>query len=177
MTVDEYERLVNVGALDDPRIELIDGYLVKKMSKKPPHIWSANAVVAALSAMLTGRWCRKEDPVRIPEFDEPEPDASVVRGSMDNYRNRIPGPDDVLLLAEVSETTLDRDRGEKRRAYARGKIPFYWIVNLIDRQIEVYSGPTDGDYGTVQIFRPGDEIPVVIDGVEVGRIAVASILP
>ena len=96
MTVDEYERLVDAGALDDPRIELIDGYLVKKMGKKPPHVWSADAIVDILKAMLPGRWCRKEDPVRIPEFDEPEPDASVVRGSRDDYRNKTAGADDAI---------------------------------------------------------------------------------
>jgi len=177
MTVDEYERLVNAGALDDPRIELIDGYLVRKMGKKPPHVWSADSLMDTLKSMVKGCWCRKEAPIRIPEFDEPEPDASIVRGSRDDYRDRIPGAGDVLLLAEISENTLDRDRGEKRRAYARGKIPYYWIVNLVDRQVEVYSGPAYDDYASVQIFRSGDGVPVLIDGVEIGRIGVASLLP
>src|SRR5438132_5399203 len=75
MTVDEYERIG--GMLDDERVELIDGYLVKKMSKNPPHIWSVKTVLKILAGMLPPGWSwRKEDPVRIPDFDEPEPDIA-----------------------------------------------------------------------------------------------------
>jgi Uma2 family endonuclease len=163
--------------LDGLGVELIDGYLEQSEVKSPPHIWSVDVIVEALKAIVPGFWCRQEDPVRIPDFDEPEPDASVVRGTRNDYRGRIPGPDDIVLVAEVAESTLDRDRGEKRRAYARIKIPYYWIINLVDRQVEVYSSPSQGDYVSVQILKPGDQIPVLIDGVEVGRIEVASVLP
>jgi Uma2 family endonuclease len=177
MTVDEYERLTAAGVLDDPRVELIDGYLVKKMGKNPPHIWVVDAVLDALRSTLIGWWCRKEDPVQIPFFDEPEPDIAVVRGSRDDYRGRIPAPGDVGLLVEVSESTLDRDRGEKRRAYAKGGIPGYWIINLIDHQVEVYSDPGPDDYRSCQVFKPGQVIPLVIDNAVAGEIAVAEILP
>lgn len=177
MTVSEYERLTAAGVLDDPRVELIDGYLVKKMGKNPPHIWAVDAVIDGLKALLPGWWCRKEDPVRIPSFDEPEPDVAVVRGSRDDYRGRIPGPPDIGLVVEVSESTLDRDRGDKRLAYARSGIPTYWIVNLVDRQVEVYSDPGPEDYRTCQVLKPGRNIPVVIDGGLVGQIAAADLLP
>jgi Uma2 family endonuclease len=177
MTVDEYEKLVNAGVLDDPRIELIDGYLVKKMSKNPAHVWSVDVILEFFKATVLGFWCRQEAPVRIPDFDEPEPDVSVVRGARNDYRGRIPGPDDIVLVAEVSESTLDRDRGEKRRAYARVSIPYYWIINLVDRQLEVYSNLSQGEYHSVQVFKSGDEVPVIIDGDEVGRLDVAAVLP
>src|SRR3954447_4202664 len=122
MSVGEYERMVSAGALDNPRIELINGYLVKKFGKNLGHIWTVYAIVEALRATVPGMWCRKEDPVRIPNFDEPEPDAALVRGSRDDYRYRLPEPADVALIVEVSESTLDRDRGEKWLAYARGGI-------------------------------------------------------
>ncbi|MGO9914709.1 MAG: Uma2 family endonuclease [Isosphaeraceae bacterium] len=176
ITVDEYERLA--GLLDDPRVELINGYLVKKMSKKPPHIWAVGSVLDATTRVLPSGWStRKEDPVRIPEFDEPEPDVAIVRGSRDDYRGRIPGPEDVALLVEVADTSLPMDQGQKRFAYARGRIPVYWIVNLNDRQVEVYSAPADDGYGSVEVFRPGDAVPVVIAGVEAGRIKVSDLLP
>jgi len=176
MTVDEYERLA--GLLDDPRVELIDGYLVKKMSKKPPHIWAVGSVLDATTRLLPSGWStRKEDPARIPDFDEPEPDVAIVRGSRDDYRDRIPGPEDVALLVEVADRSLPIDRGPKRAAYARGGIPVYWIVNLNDRQVEVYSLPAEDGYRSGEVFQPGDEIPVVIAGVEVGRIKVSEILP
>ncbi|MGC8638654.1 MAG: Uma2 family endonuclease [Isosphaeraceae bacterium] len=177
MTVDEYERLTSAGALDDPRVELIDGYLVKKMPKYPPHIWTVYAVIEILRMLLPGWWCRKEDPVRIPLFDEPEPDVAVVRGSRDDYRGRIPGPGDIALIVEVSESTLDRDRGSNRRAYAKGGIPWYWIINLVDRQVEVYSDPGPDDDQSCQIFKPGQSIPVVVDKAVAGQIPVVDILP
>ena len=177
MTVEEYERMAAAGVLDDPRVELINGYLVKKMGKNPPHIWAVDAIIEALRATLPHRWCRKEDPVRIPDFDEPEPDVAVVRGNRDDYRDRIPEPKDVVLLVEVAESTLDRDQGEKRRAYASGGILDYWIINLVARQVEVYSNPAAGDYRSLQVFKLGDEIPILIEDVEVGRISASDVLP
>jgi Uma2 family endonuclease len=115
--------------------------------------------------------------VRIPDFDEPEPDVAAVRGSRHDYGDRIPGPEDIGLLIEVSDSTLPYDRGEKGMAYARGRIPVYWIINLIDRQVEVYSRPSARGYRSRRVYKPGQEIPVVIAGAEVGRIAVAAILP
>ena len=175
-TVDEYERMA--GALDDPRVELLDGYVVRKMGKKPPHIWSAGRILKELESFTGNRWtCRKEDPVRIPDFDEPEPDIAVIRGPEDAYQDRIPEAKDVALLVEVAESTLERDRETKSRAYARGGIPIYWIVNLVQRQVEVYTGPSPAGYGVRTDFGAGDHVPVVLDGVEVGKIAVDSILP
>jgi Uma2 family endonuclease len=176
ITVGEYERMA--GMLNDPRVELIDGYLVKKMSKNPPHIWAVTAVRKALAALLPAGWSwRKEDPVRIPDFHEPEPDVAIVRGSDEDYRSRIPEPEDVALLVEVTETTPDRDRREKLAAYATGGIPVYWIVNLVDQRVEVYTSPGPGRYAVREDFEPGQDVPVVIDGVELGRIAVADMLP
>jgi Uma2 family endonuclease len=176
MTVDEYERLA--GILDDPRIELIDGYLVKKMGKKPPHIWSVGSVFDAIAGLLPVGWStRKENPVRIPEFDEPEPDVAAVRGSREDYRSRLPEPTDVALLVEVADRSLPIDRGPKRAAYARAIVPVYWIVNLNDRQVEVYSDPSADGYRSAEVFGPGEAVPVMIAGIEAGRIKVSDILP
>jgi len=176
MTIDEYERIG--GMLDEERLELIDGYLVKKMSKNPPHVSTVKSIYRALSRVLPHGWTwQKEDPVRIPGFDEPEPDVAVLRGVDADYDLRIAEAGDVALLVEVSETTLDRDQGPKLSAYAKGGIPIYWIVNLIDHQIEVYSSPSPDGYQSRRDFKTGADVPVVIDGVEVGRIAVAEVLP
>jgi len=178
MNVREYERITAVGALDDERVELIDGYLVRKMGKNPPHTWATKVILKALEKMLPAGWSwRLEQPVRIPDFDEPEPDVAIVRGTDDTYKHRTPEPADLALLVEVSESTLDRDQGEKLSAYAKGGIPIYWIVNLVDGWVEVYTGPTPGGYTTRQDYHPGQSVPVVIDGGEIGRIAVADILP
>ena len=115
--------------------------------------------------------------MRIPAYDEPEPDISVVRGNPGDYRQRHPGAADVGLLVEVSQTTLDLDRGQKLSAYATDRIPVYWIVNLVDRQVEVYSGPSPGAYQSRTDYKPGQAVPVVIDGQHLGEIAVDDILP
>jgi Uma2 family endonuclease len=80
-------------------------------------------------------------------------------------------------LVEVSQASLDRDQGSKWLAYVRSGIPVYWIVNLVDRRVEVYTDPGPAGYGSRVDFSPGQEVPVVIVGVEVGRVPVADLLP
>ncbi len=179
ITVDEYERIIRAGALENPgKIELIDGYLVDKMAKNPEHSYSATSAHEILQARLPAGWsARKEEPVRIPAYDEPEPDISIVRGSRSDYRHRIPEPADVALFVEVSDSTLSGDRGRKLAAYARGGIPVYWIINLVDRQVEVYSGPVAGSYPSPTIYATGQRVPVSIGGQQLQPIAVNDILP
>ena len=148
------------------------------MPKNPPHSWSTKVLLRALDRLLGMGWTwRLEQPLRIPEYTEPEPDIAIVRGSDDDYKHRTPEPADLALLVEVSESTLDRDQGEKLSACAAANIPIYWIVNLIDGHVEVYTGPGPDGYQFRQDFNPGESVPVVIDSHEVGRIAVADILP
>jgi Uma2 family endonuclease len=179
MTVDQYEQMADLGVLDDPRIELIDGLLVRKMTKKPPHVLATERVRRGLDPLLPIGWyLREEKPLRIPDFDEPEPDIAVVRGVPEDYANRHPGPDDVGLIIEAAERSLARDRGAKLTAYGRGRVPEYWIINLVERTVERYSQPTaDGGYGSRQILRPGESVPVVLEGQELGSIPVSLLLP
>jgi Uma2 family endonuclease len=84
---------------------------------------------------------------------------------------------DVALVVEIAESSLAADQTDMTRVYAASDIPIYWIVNLVDRQLEVYSNPGPNGYSSVLILKPGQDLPVIIDGVEVGRIAVADMLP
>src|SRR5437762_6857026 len=119
ISVEEYERMA--GVLNDDRVELIDGYLVRKLGKNPPHSWATRELLDRLAPLLPPGWMwRQEQPVRIPDYDEPEPDLAIVRGTNADYKHRTPEPADVALLIEVSESTDDRDRGEKWTAYAKG---------------------------------------------------------
>jgi Uma2 family endonuclease len=176
MSVDEYDRIGEL--LDDPRVELIDGYLVKKMPKDPAYSFTTKEVLKALDARLPPGWTsRQEQPVLIPAYDEPEPDVAIVRGSDADYRHRKPTAADVALLVEASESTLFLDQGQKLLAYAKHGIPVYWIVNLVDRQVEVYNYPGPAGYATRQDFKPGQQVPVVIAGQQRVPIAVDDILP
>jgi Uma2 family endonuclease len=180
ITVHEYERIIRSGALEDPnRVELIDGYMVDKMAKNPEHSFSATATHQALVDRLPAGWlARKEEPVRIPAYNEPEPDVAVVRGINADYRHRTPEPGDVALLVEVSDSTLGPDRGLKLAAYATDGIPVYWIVNLVDRQVEVYTRPVKaGRYRSRTDYKPGQQVPVTLGGQPLRPIPVDDILP
>ena len=178
-TVDQYERMGEAGILtEDDRVELIDGCVVTKMGKKPPHVWGVDSVEHLLRDMLGGAWCvRRESPARIPPRDEPEPDVVVARGTRVTYLERHPDPADIVLIAEVSDTTYHRDRGKKWDANARSGIPVYWIVNLVKRRVEVYTDPGPEGYGSRRDDHAGETIPVVIDGQVLGQVAVNDILP
>ena len=179
LTVDEYERIIASGALEDPsRVELIDGYMVDKMAKNPEHSFSATATHQALMDRLPAGWlARKEEPVRIPAYDEPEPDIAIIRGTDADYRHRIPTAADVALLVEVSDSTLGQDRGLKLAAYAKDGIAVYWIINLVDRQVEVYTRPSRGRYQSRVDYQPGQQVPVTLGGQQLRPIPVDAIMP
>ena len=159
-------------------VELIDGLLVRKMGKRPPHVIACEATRDLLLPLIPQGWrLTVEAPIRVPEFDEPEPDLAIVRGTRAQYEDRHPGPADVGILIEVADATLDRDRGEKESAYARGGVPVYWIVNLVDRQLEICTGPTLEGYRERRIVLPGETASLVLDGAEIGPINVSAILP
>src|SRR5215212_6010614 len=104
----------------------------------------------------------------------PEPDVLVIRGDRRQYmaEGRHPGPGDMGLVVEVSDSSVSTDRGTKRRVYARANVAQYWIVNLVDRRVEVYTDPSgpgdDPAYRQQRDYGPGDEVPVLLDGQEVG---------
>ncbi len=111
MTVDQYERLVATGLLDGQQIELINGFLVQKMGKNPPHSWTVEALREELGRLQLSGWSiRQGQPVAIPDLNEPEPDLAVVCGTTNDYARRHPRPGDVGLLIEVADSTLDKDR-------------------------------------------------------------------
>jgi Uma2 family endonuclease len=176
MTVEEYERIGPM--LDDPRVELVDGYLVRMMTKSPEHSFSTIEVHKAVESLLPAGWiARPEQPVRIPGYDEPEPDVTVVRGHNADYRHRMPTAADLALAIEVSDSTLSLDRGKKLTAYANNGVPIYWIVNLAERQVEVYTDPGPAAYQSCAVFKPGQDVPVVINGQPCGSVRVDDILP
>jgi Uma2 family endonuclease len=172
MTVDEYERIGPL--LKSEKVELIDGLLVKKMTKNSPHEICC-VLVHEVLATIAGWHRRAGAPIRIPKHNYPEPDISLVRGSARDYTGH-PGPADVALVIEVADTTLAKDR-RRVRIYGAAGIAIYWIINLMDRQIEVYSGPIPAGYSSRVDFTAGQNVPVVIDGVQVGTIAVNDMLP
>lgn len=181
LSVEQYHAMIDADILteDDP-VELLGGYLVPKMPKKPPHRLATGLLREALERILPAGWyVDSQEPVTTGD-SEPEPDVMVVKGSRRQYADRHPGSSDLGLVVEVSDATLERDRTLKMRLYGAAGIPLYWVVNLPERQIEVFTLPgKDGGvgYGEHHILRPGDEVILLLDGQEAGRIAVRDLLP
>jgi Uma2 family endonuclease len=179
LSVAKYEAMLASGAFTkDDRFELIEGTLVAKMTKKPRHSTGSELCGDAVRRLLPPGWhVRIEKPVRIPARDSvPEPDISVARGQIRDYEDRDPAPEDVALVVEVSDTTLAADR-VMALTYGGGGIPVYWIVNVADRQLEVYTNPAGGAYPAPTILGETETVDLIIEGVVVGRIAVADLLP
>ncbi len=184
ITVDQYDQMVNSGVLgEDEPVELLGGVLVRQMPKKPRHVVPTEATRKRLETIVPAGWyVRQVGPVRIPAFDEPEPDVAVARGNIRTYAKRHPGPKDIALVVEVAATkgSLTQARGEKMSAYARAGIPVYWIINLTRKPgaVEVYTRPTrTRGYRDQLDYRARDHVPVAIAGRAVGQVAVADILP
>jgi Uma2 family endonuclease len=126
LSVKHYHEMIDAGILteDDP-IELLDGWLVYKMSKKPPHSFATQNLRVILEKLLPPGWfVNVQEPVTT-ETSEPEPDIAVVRGERRDYRTRHPGPADVGLVVEVSDASLDRDQKWKKNLYAEARIVLY----------------------------------------------------
>jgi Uma2 family endonuclease len=182
LSVEQYHEMARAGILTrDDRVELLEGWLVAKMTKHPPHVIATGQIHDALRGIIPDGWyVTKEDPVTTLD-SEPEPDLAVIRGTRRDYSVCHPGPHDVALVVEVADTSLPRDQTFKKGIYARAQFPLYWLVNLPEARIEVYSDPRapspQADYRQRQDYGPPDAVPLVIDGREVGRLAVRELLP
>jgi Uma2 family endonuclease len=180
-TVDEYYQMIKTGILDETdRVELLDGYVVLKMTRNPPHDGTIDVVGVLLALVPPGWFPRSQEAITLPT-SVPEPDLAVVRGTRRTYLHRHPTPGEVGLVVEIAESTLQSDRTEKGRIYAHADLPISWIINLVDGQVEVYSGPsgpvpTPG-YAQRQDYLPGASVPLVLDGALVASIPVADLLP
>jgi len=182
LSVSQYHEMIRSGILtEDDRVELLEGWLVPKMSKNPPHSVATELAAAALRSVVPPEWyVRTQEPVTTGT-SEPEPDVSVVRGRPRDYVDYHPGPEHLAIVLEIADSSISRDRGIKRRIYARAGVSVYWIVDVTARRVEICTGPTgpaeQPEYASIRSFGHDELLPVLIDGREVGRIAVRDILP
>jgi Uma2 family endonuclease len=181
-SVARYQQMVEAGILTpDDKVELLENYVVLKMPRNPFHDSTLQRMLRPLLRALPAGWDLRIQAAIALTDSQPEPDFALVRGSAANYETRHPGAADVGLVIEVADSSLLRDQRDKTRIYARGGIPCYWIVNLVDRRIEVYSQPNAAApvpaYGSFQTYQPGDAVPLVLDGTAAGTVAVSDLLP
>jgi hypothetical protein len=181
LSVSEYHKMAEAGVLTaGDRVELIHGWLVPKMTLNPPHTYAVGTLMKSLLALAGSRGVvRVQQPITTSD-SEPEPDIVLASGRDGDYKTRHPKPSECVVVVEVADSTLREDRTTKLGLYAGARVAVYWIVNLIDRRVEVYTQPKGGKnpvYKQQTNYGPDDAVPVVVGGKELGRIPVKELLP
>ena len=176
-TVAEYYRMAEVGILKpDERVELIEGEIIVMPPIGPLHAGSVDISTQVFPLLAQGRFLvRIQNPVRLSEGSEPEPDVALLRPRPEGYTTAHPTPADVLLLVEVADSTLEYDRQVKAHIYGRAGVPETWVKNLPEDCIERFTEPGPEGYGQHTIHRRGETLtPASLPDVAV---AVADLLP
>jgi Uma2 family endonuclease len=180
-TVEQYHRMIETGVLtEEDRVELLEGWIVDKMSQHPRHAGVISLLLAKLQAKLPKAWIvRVQSPVTL-EHSEPEPDLAVVPGPEERYLTAHPRSDEVALVIEVADTSVERDRTAKGRLYAEARIPMYWVVNLPEITVEIYTQPIGGKtprYRSRERQTIEGGAPLVVAGRTIGAIPVRHLFP
>jgi Uma2 family endonuclease len=154
----QYEQMVDAGVLTtDDRVELLDGYIVPMSPQDSRHANTTTQIVHLLMRVCpSAHHVRSQVPLALGEHSEPEPDVMVVEGPPDAYTDTHPSA--AVLVVEVADSSLAKDRAQKRLLYARHGIPEYWLVNLIDQHLEVYRDPASGDYKSKTTLERSDTL-------------------
>ncbi|MGB3237867.1 MAG: Uma2 family endonuclease [Geitlerinemataceae cyanobacterium] len=162
---EEYHRLAEMGFFqEDDRIELIHGEIVKMVAKGTAHVFCCRNLIRELSVLIDDRAILQcQDPIALPNNSEPEPDFTIVRLREDNYLSHHPYPEDIIVVIEIADSSLEYDRTVKLPLYAEAGIPQYWIFNLPESQLEMYSQPYQKvqgsfDYSHRQILLPNSSV-------------------
>jgi Uma2 family endonuclease len=180
-STDEFYRLLESEFFPrESRVGLWEGRIYEKMSKTQAHAVAGNKVNIALTRALPAGWfVGGENPITVSPNKAPLPDLIVLRGEPDDYIDQRPGTADVGLVVELSFTSLKVDQGAKLTSYASAGIPAYWVVNLVDRVVQVYADPVpvEGRFASVATVAPGGSFPFTLDGAQVCLIAASDLLP
>jgi Uma2 family endonuclease len=152
---EEYDKLISLGAFQNEKIELLEGWLVKMSPIGAPHCSSVDRLNELLLPQLLGRaTVRVQQPFAALDLSEPEPDVTVVPSGFYDTDH----PNKAYLIIEVAESSLTIDRGVKLRLYAKCGVPEYWIVNVAEKAIEVYTVPGEGTYANVIRYERGQSL-------------------
>ncbi len=151
-SLEEYHRLTEIGFLkEDDRLELIRGEIQQMAAKGTPHRVCCTRLIRELSKLLEdGATLQCQDPILLPSSSEPEPDITILKNREDDYLSGHPTPKDIILIIEIADSSLNYDREIKLPLYAEAEINNYWLFNLVEQQLEIYTQPyqkVNGDYG------------------------------
>ncbi|QOV90133.1 Uma2 family endonuclease [Humisphaera borealis] len=172
--------MIETGVLaEDEPVELLEGWIIPKMPRDARHDATIELTDEALSARLPTGWRVRVQSAITTDDSEPEPDLAIVRGSPRTRTHHHPGAADIAMLVEVSGTSLLLDRRDKGRLYARAGFSCYWVINLGERQVEVFTLPVAGPealYRDLKVYAFGDDVPIRIDGMECGTVPVRDLI-
>ncbi|MFN3920302.1 MAG: Uma2 family endonuclease [Methylohalobius sp.] len=172
ITVQEYERMGETGIFsEDERVELIEGEIIDMAPIGPKHASLVDELTYALAKQLPDNYrIRVQNPLRLSDTSEPQPDLVVVRQRSDRYAQSHPTPEDALLVIEVAETSTNYDRNVKIPLYARFGIPEVWLVDLSGAFIEVFRKPSPSGYQEISRHSQSERLrPLLVPevGVEI----------
>lgn len=155
----EYRQFVSLGMIEEGApYELIEGEVIQDLGQGRKHVFVAMRVFTAMIRLYGDEYVQSQAPVAPDEHNAPEPDVAVLNAPLSNYLEEDPGPADILLLVEVSNTTLQFDRSVKAAIYARTGVPEYWVLDVNGRTLDVHRDPTPTGYANVQRFTDADTI-------------------
>ncbi len=180
-TVDEYHTMIKAGIFGDYEPgELLEGLILWKFRPMTPRECFPQHAFRQLELNRTD-WHVHINPAITLDDSEPEPDAAILRGRMEDHDKRFPGAAAVGVVVEFADASLAFDREVKGRVYARAGIPEYWIVNVAENQIEIFTLPdptrNPPAYRSTRVLVKGDSVPLTLDGNLVANIPVGDLLP
>ncbi|MEQ9425162.1 MAG: Uma2 family endonuclease [Cyclobacteriaceae bacterium] len=163
INVEEYYKMAEAGIIGpEEKVELINGKIFEMSPIGARHAFVVKNLLRVLSKLSAEEFTLGiQDPIRLDNNSEPEPDVSVAKGDISKYQNNHPTSKDLLLIVEVAESTLNFDRDVKIPLYASSGIKEYWIVNIPENQIEVYQSPQGNNYSSKSIYTQGDKITLL----------------
>jgi Uma2 family endonuclease len=177
-TVQDYHRMSDLGILDpNERTELIAGQIVLMTAKGTPHVLTLRILASVLENALGDRsvFVSTQDPIRLDNFSEPEPDLAIVKGTIFDYAEHHPVPEDIYLVIEVADSTLKQDCEVKDKLYARSSIAEYWVIDIKNRQVHLFRDPSPTGYTSQLILTETHSIsPLAFPDI---ILSIASILP
>lgn len=176
--LDRYHRMIELGLFETTdKVELLDGYLVSKMPQGDPHHYTVSTLnELMMTRVVNVARVTVQSPIVLGS-SEPEPDV-CLSARIESQKRKKPTAENIFLVVEVAETSLAIDRGRKLHLYATHGIPEYWVVNLVNRQVEVYTkpNPVTAEYESCVTYGEADSVPIMLLGQTLGSFPVAEIL-
>jgi len=163
ITVSEYDRMIEAGIYtENDHIELLNGEIIEIMPKGPKHVYYNESIAELFRKKFSENVdVRTQNPITLDDFSEPEPDIILAKPPRKNYLENHPTPMDILLVMEISDTTLAYDREDKAHAYSRNGIQQYLLLNLQNETLEDYREPSADGYGSKRTYRKSDVFNLV----------------